>query len=97
MYDLKCELFEYSNEILNTGISLVDDLQQNYSTSLNLYSILTENGLYQIKSEENYSLILESFNLETQDVLSDNNDIQLESDNMLDFTEADPFSEGGRF
>ena len=47
--------------------------------------------------EDGYTLIQEGFDLETQDVLSDNFDVQTESDDFLDFTEADPFSEGGRY
>lgn len=96
MYDLKCELFEYSNEVMNTGFDAIDDLQNNYSDALNVFAITTENDL-EIKMEDGYSLIREEFDLEVQDVLSDNFDIQDESDGFLDFTEADPFSEGGSY
>ena len=96
MYDLKCELFEYSNEVMNTGFDAIDDLQNDYSDALNVFAITTENDL-EIKMEDGYSLIREEFDLEVQDVLSDNFDIQDESDGFLDFTEADPFSEGGTY
>ena len=96
MYDLKCELFEYSNEIMNTGFQAIDDLESNYSDAMNTFAILTENKL-QITMEDGFSLVREEFNLEVQDVLSDNYDIQTESDDFLDFTEADPFSEGGTY
>ena len=96
MYDLKCELFEYSNEIMNTGFPAIDDLESNYSTAMNTFAILTENKL-EITMEDGFSLVREEFNLEVQDVLSDNYDIQTESDDFLDFTEADPFSEGGTY
>lgn len=96
MYDLKCELFEYSNEIINTGFDVIDNLQSKYSDAMNTFAITTEDGL-EIKMEDGYSLIREEFDLEVQDVLSDNFDVQTESDDFLDFTEADPFSEGGRY
>ena len=96
MYDLKCELFEYSNEIMNTGFQAIDDLESNYSDAMNTFAILTENKL-EITMEDGFSLVREEFNLEVQDVLSDNYDIQTESDGFLDFTEADPFSEGGTY
>jgi hypothetical protein len=96
MYDLKCELFEYSNERMNTGIKIIDQLENTYSDAMNAFAILTESGL-EITMEEGYSLVNEEYNLEVQDVLSDNFDIQTESDEFLDFTEADPFSEGGRY
>jgi len=96
MYDLKCELFEYSNEVLNTGFEIIDRLQTRYSTSYNNYGLLTEDGL-EITDEERYTITREEYDLEVQDVLSDNQDIQIESDSILDFSESDPFSEGGRF
>ena len=96
MYDLKCELFEYSNEVMNTGFDLIDNLQNNFSTSFNNFALLTENGL-EITDEERYTLTREEFDLDTQDTLADNDDIEIEADGILDFTEADPFSEGGRF
>jgi hypothetical protein len=96
MYDLKCELFEYSNEIMNTGFQAIDDLESNYSDAMNTFAILTENKL-EITMEDGFSLVREEFNLEVQDVLSDNYDIETEADAFLDFTEADPFSEGGTY
>lgn len=96
MYDLKCELFEYSNEVFNTGFNVIDDLQSEYSDAMNTFAITSESGL-ELTMEDGYSLIREEFDLEVQDVLSDNFDIQTESDDFLDFSEADPFSEGGRF
>jgi hypothetical protein len=96
MYDLKCELFEYSNEIMNTGFEAIDDLESNYSDAMNTFAILTENKL-EITMEDGFSLVNEAFNLEVQDVLSDNYDIETEADAFLDFTEADPFSEGGTY
>ena len=96
MYDLKCELFEYSNEIMNTGFPAIDDLESNYSTAMNTFAILTENN-FEITMEDGYSLVNEEYDLEVQDVLSDNYDIETEADNFLNFTEADPFSEGGTY
>lgn len=94
MYDLKCELFEYSNEVMNTGIPNIDALQTNYSTSYNTYGLLTEDGL-EITDESRFTITREEYGIDNQDVLSDNVIIQSESDEILDFTEADPFSEGG--
>ena len=96
MYDLKCELFEYSNEIMNTGIPNIDALQTNYSTSYNNFSILTEDGL-ELTDESRFTITREEYGIDSQDVLSDNVIIQTESDDILDFTESDPFSEGGRY
>jgi hypothetical protein len=94
-YDLNCELWEYSNEILNTGINDIDKFQKDYSFDMGVYGLLTENG-YVLKDEDGYDLIQEQYNFSTQvgDSFEDNEEIQSEADNILDFSERDPFSEG---
>lgn len=96
MYDLKCELFEYSSEYIKTGISLVDRLYSNYSSVINSHGLLTEDG-FEITDQNGYTIYLESFNIKDQDPFSDNEFIQSQSNIILDFTEVDPFSEGGRY
>lgn len=96
MYDLKCELFEYSNERFNTGIDIIDMLEQRYSTATNIFALLTETGL-ELSDEDGYPLLNETHDLDTVDVLSDNDDLELEADTFLDFTERNPFSEDGTF
>lgn len=97
MYDLKCELFEYSDEIFNTGIKEIDDLASKYSTSLEDAALFIEGGRNQIMitDEDGFALMQEFYNLSTQDTSSDNEFIQNEADLILDFTEKDPFSENG--
>ncbi len=92
-FDLTCELFEYSNEILNTGIQEIDEKQKDITFNMSDFAIKLESGLA-LADEEGYDLILEAYSLDTQDPISDNTDIQTESDGILDFTEIDPFSEG---
>jgi hypothetical protein len=94
-YDLQCELWEYSNEILNTGIEDIDKLQKEYSFDMSAYGIKTEDN-YVIKDEEGYDIIQEQYNFSNQvgDSLEDNEEIESEADNILDFSERDPFSEG---
>lgn len=96
MYDLRCELFEYSNEVLNTGIEYIDDIQNKYSTSLTTFSTLTEDQKL-LLLENGYGIVDEAFNLEENDVLSDNQDLQTEANTIIDFSEGDPFSEGGSY
>lgn len=94
-YDLTCELWEYSNEILNTGIEDIDKLQKEYSFDMSVYGITTEDK-YVIKDEDGYDLIQEQYNFVEQvgDSLEDNEEIQTEADDILDFSVRDPFSEG---
>lgn len=94
-YDLVCELWEYSNEILNTGIDDIDKFQKDYSFDMSTYSIKTENG-YVLKDEDGYDLVLEEYNFSNQvgDSLEDNVEIESEAIGIIDFSEVDPFSEG---
>lgn len=73
VYDLKCELFEYSNERFQTGIEGIDTYFKD---------ITTENT--EISSLE---ALLE------QDPIAKNIYFEEEKDDLIDFTEVDPFSE----
>lgn len=96
-YDLTCELFQYSSERFDTGISIIDTLytnnyltQNNFSQDITDYAILTEdNNPYYILSEDGFKLVDEQYNS-----LGDNEEIQSESNEFVDFSERDPFSEG---
>jgi hypothetical protein len=99
-WELTCELFEYSNERISTGIPEIDILQKNYSLNILDYTITTENGQYLTDQDGNF-IVLESFNIETIDPAAQNELIQHGgenfpegSDDFIDFTEKDPFSEG---
>jgi hypothetical protein len=94
-YDLVCELFEYSNEKLNTGIPEIDALQASYSTALSNFSLLTEEfNFYHITDEDGYKLVDEAYDLEAIDPSSNNDEFQQEGNTFIDFTVIDPFSEG---
>jgi hypothetical protein len=92
-FDLDCEMFEYSNEIFNTGVVEIDEKQKSITFNMMDFGIQLENGLA-LTDEEGFDLVQEEFDLKTQEPISDNFDIQSESDVILDFTEIDPFSEG---
>ena len=95
-FDITCELFEYNNEVFNTGILLVDEKQKDLTFNLSDFAIKTETGLA-IADEDMNDLVLELFSLDTQDPISDNTELETEGDAVLDFSEIDPFSEGGNY
>ena len=70
-YDLRCELFEYSQERFNTGVLEIDTLFDAY--------VLTTNSAIA--------------NVESVDLLADNFTIETIADNIIDFTEENPFGE----
>lgn len=92
-WELVCELFEYSGELLNTGIDEIDNLQKKYSTNILDWGLLDEFGFYLTDEEENY-LVLEGSSMDELVPSSDNEEIQRESELFVDFSSIDPFSEG---
>ena len=79
MYELTCEVFEYSNEKLNTGIADIDAIEDKYSFAGTGNTVLSNTA---------YSNAL-------SDVYETNTEFQTDGDEILDWTHVDPFSEGG--
>lgn len=96
VYDMNCELFEYSGEVFNTGIPEIDDIQQKLSLNILDYGILTQDN-FVLATEGDDLLVTEEFKVEDIDPFSDNDSIQTEGNGYLDFTERDPFSENGTY
>lgn len=94
-WDITCELFEYSSERFNTGIPAIDIIERDNAVSMTGFSILTEDG-YILVDEDGFPIIQEQYDFTHQNLdgaLEDNDDIQLESDDILDFSDRNPFSE----
>lgn len=93
-WEVTCELFEYSNEVFNTGIPEIDRLQKTFSTNVLDYTVIDEQGNYLMDEEGNY-IVQEKYNMATiLDGSADNDFIQQESDVFVDWSTGDPFSEG---
>jgi hypothetical protein len=95
MYDLVCETFEYSSERLNTGIAAIDNIETSLSLDASGYSLLTQDEFI-ITDQDGYQIIHSGYDFEDQarDPYEDNTEFQLEGENILDWTQVDPFSEG---
>lgn len=97
VYDLVCEVFEYSGEKLATGIPAIDSIEQNYTINMSAFRLLTSDG-FAIVDQDGYDIVQGQYSLDTQtqDYNSDNLEISTEAalDNILDWSEVDPFSEG---
>ena len=93
-WELTCELFEYSDEVFNTGIPEIDRIQLTQSTNVLDYAIKDENNL-PLKDEENNFITVEKFgSLDSIIGTGANETIQTESMDFIDFSHKDPFSEG---
>jgi hypothetical protein len=94
MYDLTCEIFEYSSEKLNTGIAAIDSIEQDNSIAMEIFGLVTTDG-FVITDQDGYQIIQSGYNFETQagDSYEDNTEVQLEGEAILDWSQIDPFSE----
>ena len=96
-YDLRCELFEYSNEELNTGVPEIDAIQEKYSISVdtNNYANTYANGDIIIDANTGRpQYVSDTYDF---DPFGENSDYQTKAIEFIDFTEKDPFSEGGTY
>jgi len=99
MYDLKCELFEYSHEELNTGIASIDEIQTLNSAVMEDFQLLAENGdVFVFESGD--GIVTEDYRVDSIRTTANNEFLQTESSSsgslgdFLDFSEQNPFSEG---
>lgn len=95
MYDMTCEVWEYSNEKFSTGVAVIDEIEAQYSINEQNYAILADRNVT-LQDENGYDLVQDQFDYDeqNQDVYADNDEFDLESDGLIDWTEKDPFSMG---
>jgi len=94
-WEMTCEVFEYSGELINTGIPEIDAIQKKYDTNILDWTIDTEySSKAPILTEDGDYIVLENSSLNDLIPASDNEQIQEESDLFVDFSSLDPFSEG---
>jgi len=100
-YKLKCKTFEYGSEVIDTGIAELDAIEDDNSLDQLSHQMSLEDGTGSIVMENwvegaaaSY-IILETYNVGTIDENSQNDDFELEDDNVLDFTESNPFGDAG--
>ena len=92
-WKMTLELFEYADEVFNTGIPEIDAIQLRESTNVLDYTIRDEANNY-IMDESNNFVVMEQYNLNTITGTGTNQVFQAESDGFVDFSAVDPFSEG---
>jgi len=100
-YKLKCKTFEYASEVIDTGIAEIDAIETDNSLDQLSHQMTLEDGSGSMILEntvENAAasyIILETYNIATIDENSQNDDFELADDNILDFTETNPFGDAG--
>ena len=100
-YKLKCKTFEYASEVIDTGIAEIDAIETDNSLDMLSHQMTLEDGSGSLILENAVEgaaasyIILETYNIATIDENSQNDDFELADDNILDFTESNPFGDAG--
>ena len=93
LWKMTCELFEYSNERISTGIPEIDALEVQFDINAIDWTIKNEDGIMILNEDGNY-LVLEGSATEDKIIGDDSTEIQKESNTFVDFSVTDPFSMG---
>ena len=101
-YELRLEMFEYAGERLSTGLFEVDKLETARSMDTFIKSqLIMETGDPElpIHIETGQTILLSGYTENDQDDRTDseNDFFETNADGFLDFSDGDPFSEGGTF
>ena len=96
-YDLTCELFQYSHEVIDTGRTDIDQIEDDFSGDALNFQITDEAGNILI-TEDNAYILQEGYRIENTDK-SANNEFFGAATNIdfIDFSEGNPFSEGANW
>ena len=100
-YKLKCKTFEYASEVIDTGIAEIDAIETDNSLDMLSHQMTLEDGSGSLILENAVEgaaasyIILETYDIATIDENSQNEDFEIADDNILVFTETNPFGDAG--
>ena len=93
-YDIRCELFEYSSERMNTGFADVDGVETQYSTDILQYQVTLETGDGILGEDSGY--IMQEWRVEDVQATANNEFYQspvVHNAPVLDWAESNPFGD----
>lgn len=93
-YDLICESYERDNRLL-TGNTVIDTIGTSTSLDVLVYQFTMEDGSTFANEDGGY--ILQEYRIETTAPQANNEAIRKKADVYVDWSENNPFSEGGRY
>ena len=96
-YKMMCELMQFSNERINTGISEIDGVFNELNQTVDNFELLQEGGDSVIlETSEITPLVLENYTQDNDRIDADNDKFDVDIENILDFSERNPFGEAYR-
>jgi hypothetical protein len=94
IFRMQCELMQFSSEAFNTGVDEIDTYTDSIDQNLNNFEFLMEDGdPMLLEYTTDTPLLLESFSITTVDAAARNEDFDTNIEEILDFTEKNPFGE----
>jgi hypothetical protein len=97
VYKLRCRTFDYSQEVLATGVKDVDDIYTTRTLDALEYQVTlesgTESGTNYLITENGDWIVSEDYVISTLDTSSDSDWFETQGDSILDFSEMNPFGE----
>jgi len=93
-WDVTCELIEYSNEKLNTGIPEIDRLWRERTSDVYDFALMDENGNV-LLNENGQVLVSDDYSSDAISRIGNNEEYDDRSDEIVDWNELDPFNETG--
>lgn len=94
-YDLSLELYEGSSAVFSTGVPEIDSVYSKITEDIYELALLTEDGHVLSDERDGWALVYETY--DSHDDHSQNLEFEDTSETVIDWTEADPFSEGGKY
>lgn len=96
-YDLTLELWEYSHEQLDTGIGVIDAVEDSYSGDSGFYQLNDESG-NTLTMEDGSAITQEEYRIENTDATANNEYYQAQTQsgsdiNFIDWSESNPFGD----
>lgn len=90
VYSLQCELYQYSSEVIDTGIPDLDLQAELRTTDIYLYALENATGGNLLNSK-GLPIIRATYNSRQQTPMTNTPDFALEGASVIDFSEANPF------
>jgi hypothetical protein len=93
-YELRCDRIEYSSERINTDITEIDEIEDQYSLSTANNEKLLDEDTFLFLHEDGTFIVNEADVVVTAEISADNEEIgqKIIDDDILDFSEQNPFS-----
>lgn len=94
-WDLTLELYENVGSVFNTGVPEIDAVYEVRNDFMDEYALTTEAGAVLLDERDGWEIQYQTS--DTWDDQSQNLDLENEAEEVIDWSETDPFSVGGKW